>query len=92
MAKAIKQLAILEASRPEFLASARAAAIQLANKHGSVTSDQLREVVHLPEGMNPSVFGCVFSKKSDWKILSFVKSARPASHGRYIKQFAYVGA
>lgn len=91
MAKKISALAILEEARIDFLVKAKSVAIRLAKQNGTVNSDQLRAHCDLPENINPSVFGCVFSRKNEWKIISFVKSTRAESHGRYIKQFEYIG-
>ena len=73
-----------EVKAPTWLEQARSAARVLARANGSVTSDQVLEVVGLPPpGMSPKCIGAVFNK-SGFKRIGVTQSTRPANHASII--------
>jgi len=77
---------LFEVHCAEWLATARATARRIAAKNGSVTINEVRALVPMPEGVDPRVAGAVFLGK-DWRCLGYVSSVRRTSHGRPIARF-----
>lgn len=77
----------LEDTRAEWLAEARVQARNIADRHGSVTINEVRAAVPIPSGVDPRVAGAVF-RGGDWVCLGYVSSARRTSHGRPVARFA----
>jgi len=75
---------LFEKTRAEFLAHCRWVAKRIAQQNnGYVNIDQVREQVVCPEGVNPKVFGAVFSN-GEFERGSFTITKRKTSHGRMI--------
>lgn len=78
---------LFETHRAEWIASARTEARKIAKKNGSVTINEVRAAVPIPNGVDPRVAGGVF-RGGEWLCLGYVSSARNTSHGRPIARFA----
>lgn len=78
-------LPLFEVHRASFLERARAAAFQIATKQGTLTIDDVREVVPLPKDMDGRVFGAVL--KRDFELVGYRKSSRRACHNRPVGIF-----
>lgn len=78
---------LFETHRSEWLAKARVEARNIADRHGSVTINEVRAAVPIPSGVDPRVAGAVF-RGGDWVCLGYVSSARRTSHGRPVARFA----
>lgn len=71
----------------DWLADARAHARLYCERHGSVTSDDVREGIgEQPEGISPNVWGTIFVDGS-FKPIGHVHSKRPSSNGRMIRRW-----
>ncbi len=66
-----------------WLDSARKIAKDLCEKNGSVTSDDIREVMEPPEGTSSNIFGAVFN--SDFIPVGMTPTRRPGGHYRKIR-------
>ena len=77
-----KALGRFEGKAPFWLAKARAAARAICLERGSVTSDDILEVVGPPVGVSLKVMGAVF--KGGFRQVGFRKTRRPSSHARNI--------
>lgn len=73
--------------RQELLAAARGYAAFIATQHGTVTSDDVAQLMHLNSmdyGELGNAAGSVFDGRFEWTG-QVVSSKRPASHGRLIR-------
>jgi len=80
-------LARFEAKGRAWLSQARAVAAWLAQKQGTVTTDDVLEAVgYPPTTQHWNIIGAVFSGK-DWRIVGYTPSKRVSAHGRRIGQW-----
>ncbi len=77
---------LFENHRAEFLSSARLMADMIYKSKGSVTTDDIRHSIDIPETINKKVLGCVFNTK-EWVLVGYTKSKVKTSHGRTIGIF-----
>jgi hypothetical protein len=78
-------LALLADTRRALIRRASRALLDLLLQTGTATADQLRELVPLPEGVNPKVFGAVFAGLAEKNLIrqfGFEPSRRPEAHRR----------
>lgn len=80
-------LAAIEAKRHEWLQKARLKAMMIALQKKSVTINDLREVISLPEDFHPNTWGAVFKSK-DFKPIGFDQARHPAAHARIVRIYA----
>lgn len=66
-----------------WLKEARAIAKNICEKNGTVTSDDLRDILDPPPGIGAKIFGAVF--QTGFIPCGMVPTRRPASHGRLIR-------
>jgi hypothetical protein len=79
-------LNIFEATRKEFLEDARIKARMIFEEKGQVTTDDIRQVVKLPAGIDARVLGAIFVKR-DWKKIGYTQTNVKSSHSRPISIF-----
>ena len=79
-------LKLLQETRSEFLYQCKKIAISHALKNGSVTIDDVRDKIELPEGIDGRVFGAVFNNK-DFVKVGYTETKRKTSHKRPIAVF-----
>jgi hypothetical protein len=79
-------LDLFEATRGDYLESARAAARKLLVSKYWITIDDVRKVCPPPEGVDPRVMGAVFNK-ADYESLGWINSTRPECHRRPVQRF-----
>lgn len=80
-------LELLERTRKQYVRRARAYAIGHARLHGSVTADDVRKALPLPEGIDGRVMGAIFNTQALKKI-GYTQTKVATSHGRPIAVFA----
>ncbi len=82
--KAAKRDALerFEVKAEGWLARARQAAWEICRRKGSATSDDVLEVVGLPEGVHHNVIGAIFQK--GFYRVGFQRTRRPEGHARLI--------
>ena len=71
-----------EVKAEDWLTRARCAARKICRRNGTVTSDDVLEVVGMPEGVHHNVIGAIFSK--GFIRAGFRRTRRPESHARLI--------
>lgn len=83
-----KQIAmdIFEVTRREFLDYARWTARKICSEKGHVTSDDVRELVKLPKGVDGRVCGAIF-RGTEWKKTGYTQTKISSSHRRPIGIF-----
>ena len=86
-------LELLEATREDWLASARAWAKNFARNGAPITiEDVRRHGPAIPEHVDPRVAGAVFNEKGVWEALGYVAGTRATSHKRPVMRYKLVGA
>ena len=74
----------------EYLARARAAAVHLAAKNGTVSVDDVRAVCgNPPPDADPRIMGSIFRR--GWRKVGYENSLRGINNGRPVARFEYVG-
>lgn len=81
-----RQLDFFEVRDEEFIAHCRNVAMAIADEHGSVSINDVRERVAIPHGKHPSVFGAVFKSKQ-FKPIGFTEATHPAAHARVVRVY-----
>jgi hypothetical protein len=79
-----------ELHHERLLLRARRALLGVLLERGSATADDIRELVALPPGVSPKVFGAVAWPLAELRIVErgeYVKSTRPEAHGRPNRQW-----
>ena len=71
-----------EVKAGDWLDRARQAAMEICRRRGAVTSDEVLEVVGLPEGVHHNVIGAIFQK--GFVRVGFRRTRRPEGHARLI--------
>lgn len=84
------QLAMFEASQTDFLSRCRAIAVDIANKRGMVSINDIRAKVDVPPGVHPSVLGSVFRDKRFY-VAGYTQATHPAAHARIIRLYGLKG-
>lgn len=88
-------LAVIGNQRAIFVRRARRAFVARLLAAGKATADDVREVVELPPGVNPNLFGAVpslFRKLGIARLVGFVTSTRPARHAGVNRLWELTGA
>ena len=81
------QLDLFELRDAEFLERCRALAVQIARHKGTVSINDIRDLVSAPPGVSPSVFGAVF-KGRQWQVVGITQATHPQAHARLIRIYA----
>jgi hypothetical protein len=81
-----KALAFLEAKRHDWISRARLEAIFIAKTKGSVTINDVREAIQMPEDFHPNTWGAVLKSK-DFEAIGFSQASHPAAHARVVRVF-----
>ena len=79
-------LAALENANAEYVAAARAVALQLGQGGAIVTVDDIRAICPPPEEIEPRVMGCIL-RRPTWVKTGYRDGARRTSHKRPISEF-----
>jgi len=73
----------LEGHYPRWLDRARVVAEEICRRRGTVTADDIREVLPIPEGVHPNTMGAVF-RNSQFEFVGWERSAQPQRHANRI--------
>lgn len=82
-------LSKVEANAKEWIKQARAEAVDIATRKGSVTVNDVRDVMELPKGVHPSAWSAVMRTKK-LRVCGFSRAAHPEAHGRFINRYEVV--
>jgi hypothetical protein len=80
------QLALFEARDSEFLSRCRTLAVAICEKQGSVSINDIRSQISIPDGMHPSVLGAVFRTKQ-FQAVGFTEASHAQAHARVIRVY-----
>lgn len=81
------QLDLFELRDREFLERCRALAAEICRHKGTVSINDIRELVSAPPGVSPAVFGAVFKGKQ-WEVVGITQATHPQAHARLIRIYA----
>ena len=73
----------LKGRYPRWLDWARVVAEEICRRRGSVTADDVREVLAIPEGVHHNAVGAIF-RGPRWERVDWRQSEQPQGHGRWI--------
>ena len=79
-----------EATKAEYLAKARNFAKVFCKVNGSVSINEVREAVPVPDDVHPSVLGAVF-RGHQWQPDGYTVAKHPSAHARTIRTYKYLG-
>jgi len=83
------QLALFEQRDTEFLSHCRTIAVEVAQKVGTVSINDIRAQVLLPAHVHPSVLGSVFKSKR-FQAVGFTEAAHKAAHARVVRVYKLI--
>ncbi|MEY4338080.1 MAG: hypothetical protein RL680_975 [Actinomycetota bacterium] len=83
------QLALFEQRDTEFLSHCRTIAVEVAQKVGTVSINDIRAQVLLPAHVHPSVLGSVFKSKR-FQAVGFIEAAHKAAHARVVRVYKLI--
>lgn len=69
---------------------ARTLARNYANAYGTVTINEVRHLVHLPENAHPNIWGAVL-RHSDFEPVGFCQATHPSAHARVVRVYKLKG-
>lgn len=79
-------LPLFEATRADWLETARLVAEELGRDGREVTVDDVRAIVPPPDEVDPRVMGSIFKSKR-WECVGYRRSKRPECHNRPVGIF-----
>jgi hypothetical protein len=83
------QLALFEQRDTEFLSHCRTIAVEVAQKVGTVSINDIRAQILLPAHVHPSVLGSVFKSKR-FQAVGFTEAAHKAAHARVVRVYKLI--
>lgn len=84
-------IARVSCGREDWIAYARAVAIGIAEGKGSVTINDVRELVELPDGFPPNAWGAVL-RGDAFEPVGFCQATHPSAHARVARIYKLKGA
>lgn len=83
-------IARVSEGKDQWLAEARSNAVTIARIHGTVSINELRQVIGLPEGYHPNAWGAVF-KCPDLEPCGYTQATHPSAHARVVRVYRLKG-
>lgn len=74
----------------DWLRDARAVACKIAERKGTVTSDDVQAVFPLADGVHQNAIGSIFKGKA-WECVGFTKTSKVSGHRRTIMIWKLMG-
>jgi hypothetical protein len=84
-------IARVSLGREEWIAYARAVAVEIAEANGTVTINDVRERIELPEEFPPNVWGAVL-RGDAFEPVGFCQATHPSAHARVVRIYKLKGA
>lgn len=83
-------IARVSEGKDQWLAEARSNAVTIARIHGTVSINELRQVIELPDGYHPNAWGAVF-KVPDLEPCGYTQATHPSAHARVVRVYKLKG-
>ena len=84
-------IARVSVGREDWIAQARAIAIEVAEANGTVTINDVRERIELPDEFPPNVWGAVL-RGDAFGPVGFCQATHPSAHARVVRIYKLKGA
>lgn len=84
-------IARVSCGREDWIAYARAVAVEVAEANGQVTINDIRERIELPDGFPANVWGAVL-KGDIFEPVGFCQATHPSAHARVVRIYKLKGA
>lgn len=84
-------IARVSCGREDWIAYARAVAVEVAEANGQVTINDIRERVELPDGFPANVWGAVL-RGDAFEPVGFCQATHPSAHARVVRIYKLKGA
>ena len=84
-------IARVSCGREDWIAYARAVAVEIAEARGQVTINDVRERVELPDGFPPNAWGAVL-RGDAFEPVGFCQATHPSAHARVVRIYKLKGA
>ncbi len=91
LALALHRVEYASLAREEWLTAARQVAEEIAQRSGTVTSDEVRLALPVPDGWDPRILGAVFRHGTKWKRAGIARTTQSQAHARPITVWALKG-
>lgn len=84
-------IARVSVGREDWIAQARAIAIEVAEANGTVTINDVRERIELPDEFPQNVWGAVL-RGDAFEPVGFCQATHPSAHARVVRIYKLKGA
>lgn len=72
--------------REEWISKARDMAVWIAKESGTVTINDIRGVIDLPDDYHPNTWGAIFKIK-DFEAVGYCQATHPSAHARVVRVY-----
>jgi hypothetical protein len=72
--------------REEWIAKARDMAVWIAKESGTVSINDIRGVIDLPDDYHPNTWGAIFKSK-DFEAVGYCQATHPSAHARVVRVY-----
>lgn len=83
-------IALVSAGNEDWIYEARSIAIEIATNSGTVTINDVRERIELPEQLSPNLWGAVL-RGSDFEAIGYTQATHPSAHARVVRIYKLKG-
>lgn len=83
-------IALVSAGNEDWIYQARSIAIEIATNSGTVTINDVRERIELPEQLSPNLWGAVL-RGSDFEAIGYTQATHPSAHARVVRIYKLKG-
>jgi hypothetical protein len=81
---------LVSAGNEDWIYEARSIAIEIATSSGTVTINDVRERIELPEQLSPNLWGAVL-RGSDFEAIGYTQATHPSAHARVVRIYKLKG-
>ncbi len=79
-------IARVSIGREEWIAKARSTAVEIAQRAGQVTINDVRKFIELPDDYHPSTWGAVL-RGDAFEPIGFCQATHPSAHARVVRVY-----
>jgi hypothetical protein len=83
-------IALVSAGNEDWIYEARSIAIEIATNSGTVTINDVRERIELPEHLSPNLWGAVL-RGNDFEAIGYTQATHPSAHARVVRIYKLKG-
>ncbi len=79
-------IARVSIGREEWIAKARSTAVEIAQRAGQVTINDVRKFIELPDDYHPNTWGAVL-RGDAFEPIGFCQATHPSAHARVVRVY-----